>query len=89
MLNEGTERPLSLTLRVILGVIGAIAIVGGVAVIVHTLRELTMAADGPTLVRVVAIAVAALATVGGAQLLRGSMRGRILHRRNAPPPGVR
>jgi hypothetical protein len=87
--SANAERSLSPVLRVLLGVIGAIAVAAGIMVITYALRGFDIAPVGPALGRVLAVVVAALAVVGGVQLLRGALRGRIVHRRNAPPRGTR
>ena len=71
-------------LRVLLGVIGAAAVASGTMVAAYALRGFDGSTLGPALARVLAIVVAALAMLGGVQLLRGALRGRIVHRRNAP-----
>ncbi len=76
-------------LRVLLGAIGAAAVAAGMMVAAYALRGFDSSAAGPALARVLAIVVAALAMIGGAQLLRGALRGRIVHRRNAPSRGAR
>ena len=74
-------------LRVLLGVIGAAAVASGTMVAAYALRGFDRSAVGPAMARVLAIVVAVLAMVGGVQLLRGALRGRIVHRRNAPSRG--
>ena len=71
-------------MRMLLGAVGAIAVAAGTVVAARTLRGFDLANAGAALARAVAVAVAALAIVGGVQLLRGAVRGRIVHRRNAP-----
>lgn len=88
-MGANAERSLSPVLRVLLGVIGATAVAAGIVVIAYALRGFDIAPVGPALARALAVVVAALAVVGGAQLMRGALRGRIVHRRNAPPRGAR
>ena len=88
-MRANAERSLSPVLRVLLGVIGATAVVAGIMVITNALHGFDIAAAGPALGRALAVVVAALAGVGGVQLMRGALRGRIVHRRNAPPRGTR
>ena len=88
-MGANAERSLSPVLRVLLGVIGATAVAAGIVVIAYVLRGLDIPPVGAALGRALAVVVAALAVVGGAQLMRGALRGRIVHRRNAPPRGAR
>jgi hypothetical protein len=74
---------------VLLGVIGATAVAAGIVVIAYALRGFGIAPVGRALGRALTVVVAALAVVGGVELMRGALRGRIIHRRNAPPRGVR
>jgi hypothetical protein len=88
-MSAGTDRSLSPVLRVLLGAIGTSAVVAGGMVMVGGVRGIGVAAGGSALARGLAIVVAAVVTLGGVALLRGAWRGRIVHRRNAPPRGVR
>jgi hypothetical protein len=88
-MSAGTERPLSPVLRVLLGVIGATSIAAGAVVAARALPGFDVAMVGPALARTLAVVVAALAIVGGMQLVRGAVRGRIVHRRNAPSRRLR
>ena len=83
-MRAGIERPLSPVLRVLLGVIGATAVAAGAVVAARALLGFDIGMVGPALARALAVVVAALAIVGGMQLMRGAVRGRIVHRRNAP-----
>jgi hypothetical protein len=84
-MRAGIERPLSPVLRVLLGVIGATAVAAGAVVAARALLGFDIGMVGPALARALAVVVAALAIVGGMQLMRGAVRGRIVHRRNRPP----
>ena len=77
------ERALSAGMRVLLGAVGVIAVAGGVIVIVRMSHAFAGGGAGPEVARAFAIVVAALAIVGGVQLVRGAVRGRIAHRRTA------
>jgi hypothetical protein len=83
-MRAGTERSLSPVLRVLLGVIGATSVAAGAVVAARALLGFDIAMVGPALARTLAVVVATLAIVGGMQLMRGAVRGRIVHRRNAP-----
>ena len=83
-MSAGIERPLSPVLRVLLGLIGAMSVVAGAVVAARALLGFDVATVGPALARTLAVVVSVLAIVGGMQLMRGAVRGRIVHRRNAP-----
>jgi len=73
------ERELGVGMRVLLGLVGAAAL--GASVLVAA-TELRLAARGsPLLPTLAAAAVCAVVAAGGAVLLRGAARGRIVVRR--------
>ena len=74
-----TERALGWGLRALLGVVGAAALVAGLLVVATELRVLYLGA--PLLPGIVAALACAVVATGGAALLRGAIRGRIMVRR--------
>ena len=73
------ERALGPGFRMLIGVIGAAAVVAGLLVGVTELRSAYLGSPlAPTLL---AAAVAGFVVVGGATLIRGALRGRITVRR--------
>ena len=77
------ERSLGLGLRLLFGLVGVGALVGGVTVGVTELRSLSL--GSPPVRTVSAAAFCGLVVWGGASLLRGAFRGRIAVRRPARP----
>jgi hypothetical protein len=73
------ERALGWGLRVLLGVLGAAALVAGLLVGATELRRLTHGA--PPLPALAAAAFCILVVAGGIVLVRGAVRGRIVVRR--------
>jgi hypothetical protein len=76
------ERALGHGLRLLLGLLGAVALGGGLLVGATRLRE---AYRGSPLLPALAVAlICGAAALGGVALLRGAIRGRIVVRRNRP-----
>jgi hypothetical protein len=73
------ERDLGWGLRALLGVLGAVALVGGLLVGATELRMLYL--GSPPLPTLAAAIVCGVAAIGGVNLLRGAVRGRIVVRR--------
>ena len=74
-----SARALSTGLRLLLGLLGAVAAAGGLAVALTEFRQAYLGAPlGPALAAGLACALIALA---GATLVRGAWRGRIVVRR--------
>ena len=68
-------------MRLLIGVLGVIAATAGVVVVFNLSRTFTTGGFGVKVVRAVALLVGALVMVGGSELIRGAVRGRIAHRR--------
>ena len=74
-----TERALGWGMRVLLGVLGAVGLGAGLAVGATELRYVYLGA--PPLPGIAAAIVCGVVMAGGATLLRGAIRGRIVVRR--------
>ena len=75
-----TERALGLGMRLLLGLLGAVALCVGLLI---GATELRVAYLGAPLLPALAIAVVCgVVALGGARMLRGAIRGRITVRRN-------
>ena len=80
------EASLGTPMRVLLGLLGAIAFGAGIATFTAELRRIR---SGSTLVPTLFVAgICTLVVVGGAVLLRGAVRGRITVRRPGHRPPI-
>ena len=74
-----TERVLETPMRILLGILGVIALGLGIAVGITEFRG--MRSGSPIVPAVLVICICALVAVGGAVLIRGAIRGQITVRR--------
>jgi len=78
-MSAGSERPIGLVLRLLLGVVGLAALVAAVTVGVAQLRSITH--ESPPLPALVLGCSCVVVAIGGVLLIRGAVRGRIRFRR--------
>ena len=81
------ERVLGTAMRVLLGLLGVIAVGAGVTVGLTELRVLSQ--GSPAVPTLIAAGVCALVVLGGVLLVRGALRGRIRVRRHGRRAPVR
>ena len=83
-LRSMTERVLITPMRILLGVLGVIALGAGVVIGIREVR--LMRTGSPVVPAVLLVAFCLVVAVGGVALMRGALRGRIAVRRPGHRP---